>query len=82
MAGLPLAPRSIGSNRFNRLRAGPATGMRLERSPPLKPTNFIHHDFVQFRKQYLRYKVILSFIVLSKQCCEVYFIHLKVTKPL
>jgi len=43
---------------------------------------FIHHDFVQFRIQHSRFKVILSSIVLSQQCCEVYFISLTVAKPL
>ena len=33
--------------------------------------NFIHHDFVQFGKQYSRHKVILASIVLSQQGCEV-----------
>ena len=45
-------------------------------------SNFIHHDFVQIREQHLRLKVILSSIVLSQQCCEVYFISLTVEKPL
>ena len=36
--------------------------------------NFIHNDFVQFVKQHSRYKVIFTSIILSQQCCEVYFI--------
>jgi len=44
-------------------------------------SNFIHHDFVQFRKNYLRYKAILPSIVLSEQCCGVYFISLKAVNP-
>jgi len=42
------------------------------RDRPLKTyeINFIRHDFVQFGKQHVRYKVILSSIVLSQQCCE------------
>jgi len=37
-------------------------------------SNFVHHDFLQFeKKQHLRCKGILSSIVLSQQCCEVYF---------
>jgi len=39
-------------------------------------SNFIRHDLVQFGKQYSRYKAILPLIVLSQQCCEVYFISL------
>jgi len=50
--------------------------------PKTYESNFIHHDFVQFGKQHSRYKVILSSIILSQQCCEVYFISLTVTKPL
>jgi len=39
---------------------------------------FFHHDFVQFRKHHSIYKAIFSCIVLSQQCCEVYFISLSV----
>jgi len=46
--------------------------------PKTYESNFIHHDFVQFGKQHSRYKAILSSIVLSQQCCEVYFISLTV----
>jgi len=54
------------------------------RSPPPKTyeSNFIHHDFVQFRKQHSRLKAILSSIVFLQQCCEVYFISLTAAKPL
>ena len=50
------------------------------RSPPPKTyeSNFSHHDFVQFGKQHSRYKASLPSIVLSQQCCEVYFISLTV----
>jgi len=34
----------------------------------------IHHDFVQFAKQHSRFKAILPSIVLSQQCCKVFFI--------
>jgi len=51
-------------------------------SPETYESNFIHHDFVQFGKQHSRYKVILPSIVLSQQCCEVYFISRTVAKPL
>jgi len=44
-------------------------------------SNFIHHDFVQFGKQHSRYKAILPYIILSKQCCEVRFITLPVVNP-
>jgi len=44
-------------------------------------SNFIHHDFVQFGKQHSRYKAILPSVVLSQQCCEVYFISLTVVNP-
>ena len=43
--------------------------------------DFIHHDFVKFGKQHLRYKSILLSIVLSQLCCEVYFISLAVVNP-
>jgi len=41
-------------------------------------SNFIHHDFLQLGKQHSRHKAILSFVVLSQQCCEVYFILLTI----
>jgi len=41
-------------------------------------SNFFHHDFVQFGKHHSRYKAILQSIVLSQQCCDVYFIFLVV----
>jgi len=44
-------------------------------------SNFIHHDFVQFRKQHSRFKASLLSIVLSQQCCEIYFICLRVVNP-
>jgi len=40
--------------------------------------SFFHHDFVQFGKQNLRYKVILTSTALSQQCCDVYFMSLTV----
>jgi len=43
---------------------------------------FIHHNFVKFGKQHSRYMAILSSVVLSQQCCEVYFISLTVAKLL
>jgi len=73
---------------------GPGVG---DRPPPPKTyeSNFTDHDFVQFGKQHIktnsfifilshcsRYKAILLSIVLSQQCCEVYFIPLTVAKPL
>ena len=48
----------------------------------IAPPNFFHHNIVQFRKQHSRYKAIFSFIVLSQNCCEVYFILFTVAKPL
>ena len=46
---------------------------------PLKLTKVTtQHDFVQFVKQHSRYKAILPSIVLSQQCCGVYFITLTV----
>jgi len=53
-----------------------------DRPPKTYESNLIHHDFVEFGKQHSRYKAILSSIVLSQQCCEVYFISLTVMKPL
>jgi len=49
--------------------------------PKSYESNFIHHDFLQFEKQHLRYKAILPSIVLSQQFCEVYFISLTVVNP-
>jgi len=49
--------------------------------PKTYESDFIHHDFVKFGKQHLRYKAILRSIVLSQQCCEVYFISLAVVNP-
>jgi len=40
--------------------------------PKTYESNFIHHDFVQFRKQHSRLKAISSSIVLSQQCCELW----------
>jgi len=50
---------------------------------PLKTyeSNFIHHDFAQFRKEHSRYKAILPSIVLSQQCCEVCFTSRAVVNP-
>jgi len=45
--------------------------------PKTYESNFFHHNFVEFRKQHSRYPSILSSIVLSLQCCEVYFIFLQ-----
>ena len=58
------------------------TDPRGER-PPLKPkkVSFFHHDFVEFGRKHSRYKGILPSIVLSPQCCEVYFISLTVVNP-
>jgi len=44
-------------------------------------SNFIHHDNLQFGKQYSRYKDILPSTVLSQQRCEIYFISLAVVNP-
>ena len=54
------------------------------RSPPLKlnESNFFHHNLVQFGKQYSRYKAILSSMVLSQNCCEVYLGSLTAANPL
>jgi len=51
-----------------------------DRPPPPKTykSKFFHHNFVQFGKQHSRYKAILTSIVLSQQCCEVYFMSLAV----
>jgi len=53
-----------------------------DRPPKIYESNFIHHNFVQFGEEHSRYKSILSSIVLSQQCCEVYFISPTVSKPL
>jgi len=57
--------------------ADPGGGDRL---PKTYESNFIHHDFVQFRKKHSRYKAILPSIVLSQQCCEICFISLTVSE--
>jgi len=53
-------------------------GIGVIPSPKTYESMFILHIFLQFGKQHLRYKPILSSIVLSQQCCEVYFISLTV----
>jgi len=45
-------------------------------------SNFIYRNFLQLGKQHSRLKAILSFVVLSQQCCDVYFILLTAAKPL
>jgi len=56
------------------IRADPGVGRTYE-------SNFFHHDFEQFGKQYSRYQDILPSIVLSQQCREVYFITFTVVNP-
>jgi len=51
-------------------------------TPKTYENNFIHHDFAQFGKQHSWLKAILSSIVLSQQCCEIYSISLIVAKHL
>jgi len=41
--------------------------------PKTYESNFFLHDFVQFGKQHMRYKAILSSNVLPQQCCEICF---------
>jgi len=50
--------------------------------PTTYESNLFHHDFLHIGKQNSLYKAILSSIVLSQQCCEVYFISLTVGKLL
>jgi len=65
-----------------RLNQGPIQGGIGAIAPPKTyESNFIHNDFVQFRKKHSRYKAILPSIVLSQQCCEVYFTSLAVLNP-
>jgi len=57
-----------------RLKTGADPGRRAIgaiASPKTYESNFIHHDFAQFKKQHSRYKAILPSVVLSQQCCEV-----------
>ena len=49
--------------------------------PKPKKVTYFHHDFVEFGKKHSRHKAIWSSIVLSQQCCEVYFISLTVVNP-
>jgi len=51
-----------------------------DRPPKTYESNFIH-DFVQFGKQHARYNAILPSVVLSQQCCEVYYSSLTVVNP-
>jgi len=44
-------------------------------------SNFIHHDFVQFRKQHTRCKTILPSTVLLQQNCEVHVISSTIENP-
>jgi len=53
--------------------ADPKGGDWDDRPPETYESNFFYHDFVQFGKQHWRFKAILTSIVLSQQCCEVYF---------
>ena len=72
--------RHVTKQQISRL---PGQGrIRSPSHPKTVRSHFIHHDFLQFEKQHLRYKVILLSIVLSQQWCEVYFIFLTVAKPL
>jgi len=63
---------------------GPIQSMAIGEIVPHKSSEsiFTHYDFLQFRKQHVRYKTISSSIVLSQQFCEVFFISLTVAKPL
>ena len=54
--------------------ADPGGGDWGDRPSKAYESNFIHHDFVQLGKQHSRHYAILPSVVLSKQCCEVYFI--------
>jgi len=67
----------------HRLSAGadPGGGDCDDRPPKTYECNFFHHDFVQFGKQHSRHEYIVPSIVLSKQCCEVYFISLTLVNP-
>jgi len=51
-------------------------------TPRTVESDFIHHNFLQFRKKHSRYKIIRSSTVLSKQCCGVHLNTLTVVKPL
>ena len=59
-------------------RTDPGRGDWGDRPPKTYIRNFSLHDFVQFGKQHSRYKVILTSIVLSQQCCKVYLMPLAV----
>ena len=75
------SPLAVFTEYYRLLRAGGDS--EGGHSPPTTyESNLIHHDFVEFGKQHSRYNAILSSIVLSQQCCEVYFISLTVMKPL
>jgi len=52
-----------------------------DRTPKTYESNFIRHSFIQFGKQHSRYKAILSFILLSLQCCEVCIMSFTVVNP-
>jgi len=44
-----------------------------DRTSKTYESNFFLHHFVQFGKQHVRYKAILSSNVLPQQCCEICF---------
>ena len=64
------------------LGADPGGTIGVIAPPNTYKSNFIHHNFLQFRKQHSQLKVILSSIVLSQRCCEVYIISPTVAKRL
>jgi len=50
--------------------------IRVIARPQTYESYFVHHDFLQFGKEHSQFKAILPSIVLSQQCCDVYFISL------
>jgi len=66
------------------LRVSPTRGGPRGAIDPSKTyeSNLIHHNLVQFGKQHSRYTAISSYIILSQQFREVYFISLTVAKLL
>jgi len=83
-ASRPVALLCTETNTLNHgihQQGGSRGQLGLSLPPKTYVSNFINHDFVQFRKQHSRYKAILPSIVLSQQCCEVHFISLTLVNP-
>jgi len=64
-----------------RSRSGSGGAIGAIAPPKTNESNFIHHDFVQFRKKHSRYNAILPYIIWSHRWSIGYFISLTVVNP-